>query len=63
MGYAPAGPESLRQGDHKGSRKRVRRIRLRENTPRAVVLLGIVALIIVIVTVVWAVQHPEVHRH
>jgi len=66
MGRASAsGPQSIRQGAHKvyrGSRTRVRRIGLRENTPPGVLLLGIVLLIVVIAMIVWTVQHPDIHH-
>jgi hypothetical protein len=67
MGRASvSGPQSIRPGAHKvyrGSRSRIRRIKLRENTPPGVLLLGIVLLIVVVATVVWMLQHPDMHHH
>jgi hypothetical protein len=67
MGRAAAsGPQSIRSGAHKvyrGSRTRIRRIRLRDNTPAGVLVLGIVLLVVVIAMIVWMVQHPEMHHH
>jgi hypothetical protein len=67
MGRASvSGPPSSRSGAQKvyrGSRTRIRRIRLRENTPPSVLVLGMVLLIVVIAMVVWMVQHPDMHHH
>jgi hypothetical protein len=67
MGRAAAsGPQSIRSGAqkvHRGSRTRIRRIRLRDHTPAGVLVLGIVLLVVVIAMIVWMVQHPEMHHH
>jgi hypothetical protein len=67
MGRAPAsGPQSIRSGAQKvyrGSRTRVGRIRLRDNTPAGVLVLGIVLLVVVIAMIVWMVEHPDMHHH
>jgi hypothetical protein len=67
MGRAAAsGPPSIRSGAQKvyrGSRTRVRRIRLRDNTPAGVLVLGIVLLVVVIAMIVWMIQRPDMHHH
>ncbi len=67
MGHTSAsGPQSIRPGAQKvyrGSRSRIRKIRLRDNTPPGLLLLGIVLLIVVIAMVVWQLQHPDMHHH
>jgi hypothetical protein len=67
MGRAAAsGPQSIRSGAqrvYRGSRTRIRRIRLRDHTPPGVLVLGIVLLVVVIAMIVWMVQHPEMHHH
>jgi hypothetical protein len=67
MGRASvSGPRSIRLGARKvnrGSRTRIRRIRLRENTPLEVLLLGIVLLLVVMAVVAWMLQHPDMHHH
>jgi hypothetical protein len=67
MGRASAtGPKSIRPGTqraYRGSPTRIRRIRLRENTPPGVLVLGMVLLIVVVAMVVWMLQHPDMHHH
>jgi hypothetical protein len=63
---APAGPYSNRSGAlrvDRGSRKRLRRIRWRDNTPPGVLLLGAVLVIVLVALVVWTLEHPNAHYH
>jgi hypothetical protein len=60
------GPQSVRPGAgkvYRGSRRRIQRIRLRENTPVAFVILALVLLIVIVATMSWLIQHSPAHHH
>jgi len=66
---APAyatGPQTIRPGAgrvYRGTRKRLRRIRLRENTPLGLLVFVVALVLLMIVTFVLLIQHPPLHHH
>ena len=66
---APAratGPQTIRPGAgrvYRGTRKRLQRIRLRENTPVGLLIFVAALLLFMMVTLVLLIQHPPPHHH
>ena len=65
---APAhatGPQTIRRGvgtAYRGTRKRLRRIRLRENTPAGLLIFMVALVLFMIVTFVLLIQYPPLHH-
>jgi hypothetical protein len=60
------GPPSARHASRtldRGSRKRLRRIKLRENTPISLIITALIVLAVMIITLAWLIQHPPAHHH
>jgi hypothetical protein len=66
---APArttGPQTIRRGAgrvYRGTRKRLQRIRLRENTPAGLLIFVAALVLFMIVTLALLIQHPPLHHH
>lgn len=58
----PFGGSGRALAGYRGSRKRLRRIRMRGNSTPAVWGLLLVALLIVFVVIPWVVRHPPPHQ-
>jgi hypothetical protein len=66
---APAhatGPQTFRHRAgrvYRGTRKRLRRIRLHENTPPGLWILVVALVLFMIATFVLLIRHPPLHHH
>jgi hypothetical protein len=61
-----SGPHLCRAGVgriHRGSAKRISRIKWRDHTPRELVALMVVVISIVVALISWLVTHPEASNH
>jgi hypothetical protein len=56
---ASSGPTQY--GDFRGSRKRIRKIKVRGNTPRPFVLWAALIAIVFFGAVLWMLNHPDRH--
>ena len=65
-GVSGAGPHFARTGAvrvHRGSAKRIRRIKWRDHTPREFVVLVIRGVAMILVLISWLIAHPDRGHH